>query len=407
MVADNAPRVSVVIPCYNHARYLGQAIQSVLDQTFGDVEIIVVDDGSKDDTKLVATSFGERVRYIYQSNAGLSAARNTGIRAARGESIGFLDADDVWLAEFLQTLAPILERDPGLGAVYCGSQFMDAQGARLPQTITRTFPANQLHDVLTGGEFFPPCAVLARRNVFDQVGLFDESLNASEDWDMWLSVSARYGFAGIATILALYRMHGHNMSRDLGRMLTSQLQVARKHFGSDTGDPATWDVARQRAYAAVYQWQSVAYYQRGDAEHGAEFFRRVLITHPESAHSLDTFYQCLCAEQPTGYTGDTTNFDVTRNAQRVLAVLDGIFADANISAQLKNARGAAYGLANFAAGILAYNQRHIGQARNYLMQAATHYPALLKNRQWITTFAKTCLGQRILGALLSLKNKSP
>src|SRR5581483_8159413 len=106
------PTISVIIPCFNHAAYLAKAIQSALVQTLPADEIIVVDDGSTDDTAKVTASSGTRIRYVYQSNAGLSAARNTGIKLATGKYIGFLDADDLWHPDFLTTLVNLLERHP-------------------------------------------------------------------------------------------------------------------------------------------------------------------------------------------------------------------------------------------------------------------------------------------------------
>ncbi|MBI5650359.1 MAG: glycosyltransferase [Chloroflexi bacterium] len=315
-------RISVIIPCYNHAHYLGEAIQSARAQTYREVEIIVVDDGSTDHTAQVAAAFGESVRYIYQANAGLAAARNAGIRASTGEYIALLDADDLWHPEFLQTLAAILDRDPALGAVYCGSRFINARGEVLPQVITRTVPANALHDALTGGEFFPPCAVLTRKSVFQRVGFFDETLSASEDWDMWLRVAAQFPFAGISNVLALYRMHGNNMSRDLTRMLDSQLQVACKHFGSMDGDPATWSLAQRRAFAGIYLWQASAYYQRNEPARGAEYARRAIVINPDVARALDPFYALSFADQPPGYVGDLDRVNLDQTARRLQEILD-------------------------------------------------------------------------------------
>lgn len=397
------PRITVVIPCYNQAHYLVESIQCVLDQTLKEFEIIVVDDGSTDDTTQVVARFGGVVRCVRQENKGLAAARNAGIQAARGEFVGFLDADDLWLPNFLQVLTPILEHEQYLGAVYCGSQFIDSRGYPLPQTITRTYPADQLHNVLTGGDFFPAHSVLVRRSVFQEAGLFDESLNASEDWDLWLRISARYRFAGVPNILALYRMHGNNMSRDLERMLESQRQVARKHFGAEIGAPAGWPIERQRAYAGIYLWHAIAHYQRGEQAIAAEYFRRTIVTCPSVARSLDMFYALVCAEQPPGHTGDLGSLDLKRNAERALNLLEVIFACQGIPIGLESNRHVAYGMLYFALGILAYGQRNLGHARSYLIRAVLWDPSLLASWQWSSTFAKALVGRRVLFTLLGWK----
>lgn len=394
-------RISVIIPCYNHARYLGEAIQSACAQTYHDVEIIVVDDGSTDHTAQVAAAFGESVRYIYQANAGLSAARNAGIRASVGEYIALLDADDLWHPEFLQTLAVILDRDPSLGEVYCGSRFTNECGELLPQVITRTVPANGLYGALTGGEFFPPCAVLARKNVFQRVGCFDETLSASEDWDMWLRVSAQFPFAGISNVLALYRMHGNNMSRDLKRMLDSQLQVARKHFDLENDDPATWSSAQRRAFAGVYFWQAIAHYQRNEPARGAEYAGRAIAINPDIVYSLDTFYALSFADQPPCYVGDLGRVSLDQVAQRLQMILDATRRP-GLRAHYRVASGTAF----FALCLLAYGKRDLGRARTDLMRAAFYRPALIAHRQWLTTWLKTLLGKRLLVALIQRKSQT-
>ena len=113
------PKVSVIIPTYNRAEYLGEAIQSVFDQTFEDFEILIVDDGSTDDTQQLVLSFHDpRLRSFYQNNCGISAARNAAIRSADGEYIAFLDSDDVWLPELLESQVAVLDRRPEIGLVY-------------------------------------------------------------------------------------------------------------------------------------------------------------------------------------------------------------------------------------------------------------------------------------------------
>lgn len=397
-------RVSVVIPSYNHARFLRDAICSVIAQTYHDFEIIVVDDGSTDDTAQVAARYSPSIRYIFQKNAGLSAARNTGIRASTGAYLAFLDADDLWHPDFLARLVPVLDRNPDIGAVYSGSQFVDAHSRVLPQTIVRTVAPNRLHDSLIGGEFFPPCAVLVRKSAFDRVGLFDESLLASEDWDMWLRVSSEFSFDCVSEVLAQYRMHGDNMSRDLERMRASQYQVAEKHFGSPRGDPSAWPKDRQRAFAGIYLWHAWAHYQRRESNLGLEYTSRALTTYPGIAAQLDTFYMLACAEQAPGYLGELESLDLEKNSNRLLSTLSVIFSNPTIPARLRSSRRVAFGMAYFAVGILAYGKRQLGKARFYLAKAVINRPILLLNIQWILTFIKSLLGGRILSVLTQRKH---
>lgn len=397
-------RVSVIIPCYNHARYLSQAIASVLAQTRVAAEIIVIDDGSTDDTAQVAASFGEHIRYLYQPNAGLSAARNAGIRAGKGDYLGFLDADDLWRPDFLRVLVSLLDSDARLGAVYCGSRFVDANANPLSQVITRTVPAERLYDALIDGEFFPPCAVLVRRAVLEHVGLFDEALRASEDWDLWLRVAEQYPFAGTPQTLALYRMHGSNMTRDLEHIHRSQLQVLRKHFGPETGNPETWSGKKQRAFAGVALWQSLARYQRHENDAALQALRQAFIASPDLVKSLDTFYMLGCADQPPGYVGDLETLNLKQNRTNLLYALQTIFSDPTIPARLKTKRRTAYAMAFFALGVLGYRKRDLTAARDDLFRAVIQRPALLWNAQWLSTFAKSLLGVRLLETVVKWKH---
>ena len=126
------PKVSVVIPTYQHAHFVAQAISSVLSQTYCDLEVIVVDDGSTDDTQEIVAGFGEQIRVVqHEKNSGLSAARNTGIQLSRGEYVAFLDADDIWLPEKLEKQIPLFERDESVGLVSSDMFFLDEDGLKM------------------------------------------------------------------------------------------------------------------------------------------------------------------------------------------------------------------------------------------------------------------------------------
>jgi len=202
------PRVSVIIPTYNYARFIEQAIESVLVQSYRDFEIIVVDDGSTDNTEEVVAKFDNRVHYIRQANRGPNAARNTGIRAARGEFIAFLDADDLWLPEKLALQIELAAARPEAGLIYGGILLFDSA----TQAVIGYAPLSRLHEGwvmrhLYMDQFVTSPTPLIRREVFEQVGIFDERCMRSDDWDMWLRIAASYQFALVPKPLALYRVH--------------------------------------------------------------------------------------------------------------------------------------------------------------------------------------------------------
>jgi glycosyltransferase involved in cell wall biosynthesis len=186
-----SPRVSVIIPTYNRACMVGEAIESVLDQNYSSFELIVIDDGSTDQTPDLLRSFGRRIIAIRQENKGVSAARNLGISHASGELIAFLDSDDLWLPGKLTAQVDFFRRNPA--SLICQTQEIWIRNGR------RVNPKHR-HEKRSGMIFEPslalclvsPSAVIMRRRLFDRVGRFDENLPACEDYDLWLRIGRRF-----------------------------------------------------------------------------------------------------------------------------------------------------------------------------------------------------------------------
>ena len=207
--------ISVIIPCYNQGQYLAEAIDSVLAQHRADAEIIVVNDGSPDRTADVARAYGNRIVYIEQENRGFSGARNTGIRAARGDYVAFLDSDDAYLPGTLDTLAAYLDTHPDTAFVCGDVYFYDGERTtgRYSDVAGRPrHPANFRWE--TVGYYPPSNTVLVRRAIFDRVGLFDERLKkAAEDWTMWVKIARLYNMTYLDQPLTLYRQHSGNVTK--------------------------------------------------------------------------------------------------------------------------------------------------------------------------------------------------
>jgi glycosyltransferase involved in cell wall biosynthesis len=222
------PLVSVVIPTYQHADFVGQAVQSVLEQTCQEIEVIVVNDGSTDRTLEILESFGTRITVITQDNRGLAAARNVGILHSRGEIIAFLDADDVWLPEKLEKQLDLFKKKPGVGLVFSDAWIFDGE-LTIGKYSQRVVPqAGWVQNKLFEEDFVPMPSVMVRRTCFDQVGLFDETLRSCEDYDMWLRISRVWEIDFVPQPLALYRISPNQMSQNLERMLANQIQVKKK-----------------------------------------------------------------------------------------------------------------------------------------------------------------------------------
>jgi glycosyltransferase involved in cell wall biosynthesis len=232
---SSRPLVSIIIPTYNHAHFLGVAIQSALAQDYPHLEVIVVDDGSTDNTREVIGPFLEhpQVRYIYQENHGLSVARNRGIAESRGEYLNFLDADDYLHPAKIARQAQLLDSEPWLAFVYCDVIQVDENGEEIDNNysigLSRKKLDGDIFDSLMLGGYFPVHAVLIRRSVLDQVGLFDETLKSLEDFHLWLRVSAE-GFRAryIGEKLVYYRRYSGSMSQDEVTMHSAYSTVIEK-----------------------------------------------------------------------------------------------------------------------------------------------------------------------------------
>jgi glycosyltransferase involved in cell wall biosynthesis len=222
------PLVSVVIPCYNQAHFLGEAIESVLSQSYQRYEIVVVDDGSTDNTSEVASRYPpEKVGLIRQENKGLSAARNAGLSHARGEYVVFLDSDDRLLADALEVGVRELEAHPECAFVSGCWNNIATDGSPLP-TLHSPHDERDHYLALLHSCYIRMHAVMYRRSVFDSVGGFDTSLSASEDYDLYLRIARDYPVRHHGEVVAEYRRrHGANMTIDPALILSTAVAVHR------------------------------------------------------------------------------------------------------------------------------------------------------------------------------------
>ena len=225
--------VSAVIPTYNYARFVGRAVSSVLAQTYRDIECIVVDDGSTDGTEEVLAAFGTGVRVVRQPNQGLSAARNAGIRAARGRYIAFLDADDAWHAEKVSRQVALLDGHPDTAVVGCGVRLVSGADETIGERVFDTQVSDpvdlaaQVRGIAVRGFWVggSGSGALVRREAFDEVGFFDTSLKAAEDWDMWMRLAARYTIRNLPAALVSICLHGTGTFRNAEKFETNQWKV--------------------------------------------------------------------------------------------------------------------------------------------------------------------------------------
>lgn len=205
-------KVSVIIPTFNSAIYLRDAINSVLDQTYSALEAIVIDDGSTDETASVIKSFPDRVIYIRQERSGPSNARNRGIAAATGEYVAFLDADDIWLPSKLEKQLKSLQQYPEAGLVYSRIvNFRDRTGKELG-VYPREMHSGILFDLLLTTPLLLLSSVVVRNQVLKELGGFDEGLTTAEDTHLYLRIARNFRIIGVPDILVRRRIHDRNLS---------------------------------------------------------------------------------------------------------------------------------------------------------------------------------------------------
>jgi len=217
------PKVSVVTATYNYGHYLPGAIDSVLEQTYGDWELIIVDDGSTDNTAQVVRPYlaDSRIRYCRTANRGQPAAENEGIRRSSGEFVAFLDADDLWLPHKLDRQLGLFVAAPNLGVVYSHRLTIDPSGRLLPGVPRPLFRGNIL-ERLFRSNFVCFSSSVVRRSAFDALGLFSEDCRHASDYEFWLRVALRYEFDYVDEPLVMYRTgHANLTSRGEVQLLTA------------------------------------------------------------------------------------------------------------------------------------------------------------------------------------------
>ena len=262
--------VSVVIPTYNGGEHLLDAVNSVLQQTYAPLEIIVVDDGSKEDILRILSPVSQRIMYIRQDNAGPAAARNTGVRAARGEFIAFLDDDDLWHPTKLEAQMHGMSQDPDCGLVYSYPILIDEKGSLIFNQPPKTFPSGYVYyDFLKQNQIVTVSATLLRASVFQKVGFFDTNLYVCEDYDLWLRIAKDYKLIFCSNATVYYRHIASGISKNNYNRLYGGLYVINKILNNffENGvydDRQIIDNIRVHLYNRYRQFAYKVYYDNDD-----------------------------------------------------------------------------------------------------------------------------------------------
>ena len=246
------PLISVVIPVFNGERTIQETIESVLNQTCSDFEIIVINDGSQDSTLQIVSNISDpRLRVLTYPNAGLAVSRNRGITEATGEYVAFLDADDLWTPDKLEAQLNRLQENPKAAVAYSWTDFIDESGGFVRPAAHFTISGNVFTRLLLTNFLDNGSNPLICRQALIEVGGLDESLKAAEDWDLYLRLAARYPFVVVTSPQVLYRVSEDSMSVNVFRQETETLQVINKVFSQA---PESLKYLRSYSLANVYKY---------------------------------------------------------------------------------------------------------------------------------------------------------
>lgn len=234
--------ISVVIPAYNSALYIKEAVDSVINQTYQDCEIIIIDDGSTDDTRNILDSYIKNgdLKYFYINNSGPAAARNFGIGKSQGEFIAFLDADDIWLPNKLERQIPLFD-DPGVSLVYSDMEFFgDSFDFMFHSEMTQSFYRGKRVRELIRNNFIPTSSAVIRKNILEHVGFFNEDrdrFKVGEDYELWLRIANFAKIDFVPESLVKHRIHKDQCSRGRLKSYQSLFEIYKIILSNDTFRP--------------------------------------------------------------------------------------------------------------------------------------------------------------------------
>jgi glycosyltransferase involved in cell wall biosynthesis len=275
--------ITAVIPAFNAAAFVGDAVESVLTQTHGLVECLVVDDGSEDDTRQVVERTGQ-ARLVSQPRGGVSAARNAGVREARGRLIAFLDADDTWQPTKLERQLSALNAAAGNGGVLCGLEVVDARKNHIRDQLWEGGPDIVSDLILFDRANTISCSstLLLGRDAFDAVGGFDPGLSTSADWHLLVRLAMRFPLSIVNEPLTQYRVHDSNMSGRVDLFADDMLRAFDDVF-ADPSLPPGIRSRRRIAYANLHRTIAGSYFVEGDLKRSARHAASALRRRPSTA----------------------------------------------------------------------------------------------------------------------------
>lgn len=280
-------KVSIVIPAFNKGDLTVKTVKSALNQTYPNIEVIVVDDGSTDNTRKCMSSFGDKIRYVYKQGGGACSARNLGIRLATGDYIGLLDCDDMYLPQKIEKSVDYLERNPDSGFVHTRAYFIDENDAILrTYFLYRSRHIGWIAKGLIQGNFVCNSTPVVRKSCFEKVGFFDETIFIPADWDMWMRLAEQYRVGYIHTPLTLYRVSGNYTLNHLEQSKREELIVVEKAIQRNS---KVYSHLKDRFVSNVHYRHAICYLAIDDFKNLRDELKLSVRKHPFNLKALFLF----------------------------------------------------------------------------------------------------------------------
>jgi len=391
------PKVSVIVSTYNRARYIADALESLWNQTYSDFEVIVVDDGSTDNTREIINEykkkFKNRMTYIYQENKGAFSANNVGLRAARGEYITFLDSDDVYLKDKIAMQVEVLDSGESVDIASCWYDKIDKEGNPIPEKMERFQKdiATQ-DDVIWKRIAVGPVLMMFRRRCFDEVGYFDESFFNSGDLDLMFRCAAKgMKIRFVKKALMLYRKHDSNISRKVSEKLKNHIRALDKLFSLSYLPKHIREQKIDIYYWYCFNSTWFIYYSGQEVEAG-EALLRCLKLKPHLLKDKETFTRWFYnLVEPQNRSQKEVLRYLDKNYDVIHGFLAWCFNKEQLPFDIASLKRRAWINFYLTSGLLFYLKRDLGKARHNYCQAFYLSPLSMFTYNNIITFMKTFL----------------
>jgi len=366
------PTVSIIIPSYNCGHLLPQTLDSVFNQTFRDFEVIVIDDGSTDDTCGIVSRYLDRVKYLSQTNQGPSAARNNGIRESEGAFLVFLDADDIVLPVKLEAQTKALNEHTDWGVVYSAWQYINQLGIPIMPAVRPQKEGHLLKEWLLRSFFFPPGCALVRRDCLQTCGFFDEDLRAAEDTDLWTRLAlAGYSFGYIDEVLFEYRISQGGLTSNYEKQIKNEYLRLDKFFAQPNLEEDILSL-KPRAYAIVKFEAAARYYQTAEIQAAQETMREAVQLCPDLVEDKEWLLEWLA--------GAAMDPRVDKPAKLIDTVFNNLPPEITVLEKYHNKAIARY---HAASAFSEYYNRNYIAARPHVFPALFGDPALFLNKGFL------------------------